>query len=805
MKFIYKYRKLLFFLLLVLLLNWWTYPTIRSSGTTKIYDRNGILLYEAAGSIGRKANITYNQLPDSLINATIITEDKTFWSNSGVDFGAILRALYGNLRKRAIVSGGSTITQQLARTVVIGGNAMSSRTWTRKVQEILIAWRLNSTLTKKQILTMYLNEVYYGNHAVGVQSASQYYFAKDASQLSIAESALLAGLVASPTAYDPFIHLEAAISRQKYILSLMLDAKMIKLDQYERALRQRLVFQVKPWEIKAPYFVDYVLQQLEEQKYSTSQGLNVYTTLDYPVYDLSQEIARRWITQLKNEHNLSNAALVLLDNRTGEIINLLGGIDYFDASHSGQVNVATSLRQPGSTLKPITYAAAFMHGNTPATLIYDVPTIYKTKKGEGYAPNNYDGKFHGLVLAREALASSLNLPAVEMLHRIGMPTFLDLATQMGISSFNDRERYDLSITLGGGEVALLDLTNAYATLARRGNYLHPFAIKKITNLHNTVLYQHQVEPTRQVMGPQSEQISYLISDILSDPKARIPGFGEKNPLVLSRPAAVKTGTTTDWHDNWTVGYTPSYTVGVWVGNNDNQAMKKISGVVGAAPIWHQFFEEYLKGKPVENFVRPDGIVDVEVCKLDGLIPNPLCTQRLREKFIVNTEPKKTSNLYKMIELDSRNNLLAGKDCPIEVIVKKTLVDYPAAVYSWAQATEQEVIPRSHSDLCRSHESTSNGDYLAITHPKPGSVFTYAPSYIVNQGVVLSVSVSASVTSVTWYVDDKLFQSTSVYPFSVSLLPTVGKHTVKAVGKTQQGVQLFTEVSAFKMVADPSQK
>jgi len=440
-----------------------------------------------------------------------------------------------------------------------------------------------------------------------------------------------------------------------------------------------------------------------------------------------------------------------------------------------------------------------MQGYTPATLIYDVKKVYKTKKGEGFTPNNYDGRYHGLVLAREALASSLNLPAVDMLDRIGVSSFLKVAKDLGIATFTQEDRYDLSITLGGGEIKLLELTNLFASFARGGEYVEPYAIQKIVTDNGKILYEHQTELGKQVLGDKGKQIAYLISNILSDPKARIPGFSEKNPLVLSHPAAVKTGTTTDWHDNWTVGYTPSYTVGVWVGNNDNHPMRDITGVVGAAPIWNQFFEEFLKDKPTEQFIRPEGIKEVEICAISGKLPDGLCPEKTSELFLEGTEPKETSTLYKEVLIDKRNGLLAGNFCPKQFVEEKVFIDYPSEVYTWAIQENLEVIPRQSSPLCSSNQQFLGSSYLGITYPKEKTIFETAPQLVNNEAVVFEVNVSPNISKVLWYVDGKLIEEATDFPYSASWKPQVGKHTITAYGVTRSNEKIKSEDVGFSVV------
>lgn len=777
----------------------WTQPAIQQHGTIKVWDRNKTLLYEAAGDLGKKIPVFYEQIPQYLIDATIASEDNSFWSNPGVDIKAMTRSIYLNISSGKVISGASTITQQLARIAVISPRQVSSRNIFRKIREILIAFRLTLAYSKKQILTMYLNQMYYGNLAYGIQSAARTYFNKDVRQLSLAESAFLTGLLSSPDRRNPFTDVQEAKNQQFQVLDLMVKRGFISNEKADWAKEEQLILNPQGVDIKAPHFVQFILDAKDKLGIIASQGINIYTTLDYPTFLLSEDIAKSWVGKLSSQHDLTNAALILIKNNSGEIIDMLGGLDYFDAAHSGQVNMTTRARQPGSALKPVTYAAAFMQGSTPATLIYDVKKVYKTKKGEGFTPNNYDGRYHGLVLAREALASSLNLPAVEMLNRIGITNFLKLAQDLGITTFIQQHRYDLSLTLGGGEVKLIDLTNVFASFARAGNYKDTYAIDKITTDDGKILYQHKSEKETQVLGKNGRQVAYLISSILSDPKARILGFNEKNPLVLSHPAAVKTGTTTDWHDNWTIGYTPEFTAGVWVGNNDNQAMREITGVTGAAPIWNQFFEEFLKGKPTEQFIRPAGLKEVEICALSGKLPDGLCPEKTTELFIEGTEPVETSNLHKKIKIDKRNGLLAGESCSKDYVEERVMIDYPPEVYTWAAEEKLEIIPRQFSPLCNGDQISITQPLLEITYPKDKTVFENAPLMVKNQAIVFEVRVSPNINRISWYIDGVFFQTTNVFPFNISWPPVAGKHKIEAVGQTLDGKTIKSNDVQFTVV------
>lgn len=758
------------------------------------------MLYESAGTVGSKIPVSYDKFPKYLIDATVSSEDNSFWSNPGVDLNAILRSAFIDIANRQLITGASTITQQLVREIIISPEEKIQRDLFRKIREILIALRFNSSHSKKEILTMYLNNMYYGRLSYGIEAAALTYFHKDVSQLSLAECTYLTGLISLPDS-----NFSTAKKNQNRVLDLMEKNKSITREEAENAQSEILSLQNGSSEIKAPHFLRYVLSEYEKLNMRIPNGVNIFTTLDYPVFELSETVGRNWVDRLRNDHDLNNAALVLLNNSSGEILSMLGGIDYFDSSHSGQVNMSVSLRQPGSALKPVTYATAFMKGYTPATLILDVRKVYQTKKGEGFTPNNYDGRYHGPVLAREALASSLNLPAVEMLSRIGVPDLVKRAHAFGITTLNQEDRYDLSLTLGGGEVTLLDLTNVYAGFARGGLYKPPFAIEKITDDGGKVIYQHKDSTGTPVLGKNSQQIAYLITDILADPKARISGFGEKNPLVLTRPAAAKTGTTTDWHDNWTVGYTPSFTVGVWVGNNDNHAMKNITGIVGAAPIWNQFFEEFLKGKPVETFTRPSKIKEVEICTISGKLPDGLCPEKTVEKFIEGTEPKEKSDMDKKVKIDIRNNLLAGDSCPSQFVIEKTYTVYPPELYSWARENDQVLIPTHYSPLCSGARSVSENSFMEIIYPREKTVFESAPLMVQNQAVVFEVNVSTDIIRVRWFVDGKFYSESTQFPFSASWKPIIGYHTVYAEGITQVGKSEVTANVSYSVTEYKDEK
>jgi 1A family penicillin-binding protein len=663
--------------------------------STKIYDRNGELLYEVFdASAGRRTMVPINEIPDDLIDATVATEDKTFYSNPGFDPLAILRSLWLNLTQGEIVSGASTITQQLVKTIFLS----PEQTFTRKIAEAVLAQEITRRYTKDQILEIYLNEIYYGNMAYGIEAAAETYFGKTARSLTLAEASLLAGLPQSPSIYDPYTNLEAAKERQRVVLRLMAKQGYISQSEANAAWDEELSFVPLRVEMKAPHFVVYVIKLLED-KYGTEMvyrgGLQVHTTLDLQMQDVAQEVARERVAELADRH-VTNAALVAIVPQTGEIRVMLGSIDFWNEEIDGQVNVALALRQPGSSIKPVNYLAAFEKGWTPATLIMDVRTEFPNPPGPPYVPQNYDGKEHGPVLVRQALACSYNIPAVKTLQFVGVPAMIDMAGRLGITSFTEPERYGLSLTLGGGEVTLLEHTGAYAVLANGGLRIPPVAISSVEDSQGRVIEEYQPPAGEQAISPQH---AYLITNILSDNEARTPAFGPDSPLRLSRPAAAKTGTTDDWRDSWTMGYTPDLVVGVWVGNSDNTPMDHVAGSTGAGHIWHDFMERVLANTPPRDFPIPTGLVSAEICARSGLAPTELCPQTRTEIFVDGTAPTEPDNIYQRIGICTASGQRATEFCPPELVEERIFEVYPEEYREWA---ERAGIPQPPLHECELH-------------------------------------------------------------------------------------------------------
>jgi 1A family penicillin-binding protein len=794
--------------------------------STRIYDRRGRLLYEILDPHGGvHTPVHLAEVPTACVGATVATEDASFYANPGVDPWAIVRALWINLRGGEILSGGSTITQQLARNLLLSPEERAEVSLERKLRESVLAWRLARTYDKDQILTLYLNETYYGNLAYGIEAAARTYFAKGAAELDLAECALLAGLPQSPARYNPLEDLEAAKSRQGVVLGLMAKHGVISDQEAELASRERLSFASVPFPIKAPHFVMFVRGQLEREfglEAIYTQGLDVYTTLDLDAQDAARRIVRYRLGQLAGggagspPRNVRNAAVVVIDPHTGEVLAMVGSPDYFDPSIDGALNGATATRQPGSSIKPITYAAAFdpTHPRplTPATMMVDVRTAFVTREGDPYVPRNYDRRWHGPVLLREALASSYNLIAVKVLDHVGLERMTALARSMGITTFDDADRFGLALTLGGGEVRLLELTAAYAAFANGGHRVEPVTITRVVDSQGRVLKAWETAPGPQVMD---ERVAYLITDILSDNFARAPTFGEGSALRLSRPAAAKTGTTSDWRDNWTVGYTPDLVAGVWVGNADNEPMEHVSGVVGAAPIWHDVMETLLRGRPVREFVEPVGMVRMEVCADSGLRPVAArdqgsgirdsglrwparCPHTITELFIGGTEPVRTDDWHWWVVLDERNGLLAGSGCSPQFMVREQYTLYPAEAQDWVRWQNIPQPPDRISPLCpggqAAHASAQTPDEssltsLVLTSPDQGSRFQLSPEIPPSaQRIVVAARPADGVVlqRVTLLADGEPLSTLTSPPYQALWPLALGNHTFTAVGVDAEG-------------------
>lgn len=588
--------------------------------STKIYDRNGILLYTIYKDKNRTL-VTLDQIPQHVRLATLAAEDAEFYQHLGFSIKGMIRALNKNIRdlpRRVKVGGklqgGSTITQQLVKNALLS----SEKTYIRKLREIILSVGVEMNFTKDQILEMYLNEVSYGGTAYGIQEASNHYFGKNVDQLNLSEAALLAGLPQSPTKYSPYgSNPELAFSKQREVLHLMRVNKFITADEENLALTQTISFAPNKTTILAPHFVMYVKSQLAK-KYGEEMvekgGLNVVTTLDFQIQALAESQVKQELDKIK-KLNVGNGAVIVLDPKTGEILAMVGSKNYFDTKMDGNVNVTTRPRQPGSSIKVINYAYALSNGLTLSSIIDDSPITFNIPGTIPYTPKNYDGTFKGKIILRNALAQSRNVPAVKILASYGVSKMVDLGRSMGITTWNDSSRFGLSLTLGAGEVKLLDLAQVYATIANYGIKSEIKSIKKITNYKNKTLYtdlsRFNQKNLEQIMDPR---VAFLLIDVLKDNVARSPAFGSNSTLVIPNheEVAVKTGTSNDLRDNLTIGFNQKYLVAVWVGNNDNSPMSRIaSGITGASPIWNKIMRALLANTKSAVWAVPEGLIKQE--------------------------------------------------------------------------------------------------------------------------------------------------------------------------------------------------
>ncbi len=622
-------------------------PTRLSSSSTpqstSIYDRSGKLLY----NIYDKKNQTFillSSIPKYMQESTIAIEDRNFYEHGAVDFRGILRAAFSIVFHRQI-QGGSTLTQQLVKSSLL----TQEQTIPRKIKEIILAFATEIIYSKKQILEMYLNQVPYGGTAYGIEAASQNYFGKHAKDLDLAQSALLAGLPQAPTEFSPFgAHPEEGKNRQIEVLKAMLDQKYITQPQEQKAEKEDLKYKKFTNDIQAPHFVLYIKYLLITkygEKMVEEGGLKVVTSLDSTIQDYAQSAVASEVDKLPQYYHVSNGAALVTNPATGEILAMVGSKDYFDTEIDGNVNITTSLRQPGSSIKPINYAVGLLNKYNAATTFIDQPICFPNQGGKNYCPVNYDGKWHGLVQMRYTLGNSLNIPAVKMLKANGIDAMVATASAMGITTFTHPENYGLSLTLGGAEVKMVDMATAFGVFANSGYRIDLRPILKVTDKTGKVLEQYK-PPLSPIFGKKvlPDGVSYIISDILADNGARLMEFGDNSELKIpGQTVSVKTGTTNDFRDNWTIGYTPSFLVATWVGNDDNSQMSGlVSGITGAAPIWNDIMSHLLKDRTPEPLSRPTSIIQKSICSDTGALPPPpgsgaTCPTRF-EYFIRGTEP-----------------------------------------------------------------------------------------------------------------------------------------------------------------------
>jgi len=744
--------------------------------TTRILDRQGNQLYEILDpQAGRRTYVPLERISPFMVAATISTEDSQFYSHPGFDVFAIARAIWQGLGQGESVSGASTITQQIARNLLLTPEERGRRTALRKIREIMLAAEITRRYTKDEILELYLNQVYFGSLAYGVQAAAESYFNTSSDRLTLPQATFLAGLIQAPSVYDIFANPEATLNRHRQVLSLMVvtssqqgciyvsnsqapicvgpeDAGAAAAEITNYPFRPSLV------QIRYPHWVNYIRSELErlyDPQTIYRSGFTVFTTLDPTLQDMAQQMVSEQIQSIA-QFRASNGALVAIRPSTGEILAMVGSADFNNEQIDGQINMALRPRQPGSSIKPLTYTAAFEKGWTASTLIWDVPSEFPPSGNPSdlrppYKPVNYDERFHGPVLVRTALANSYNVPAVKTLQFVGIydnpdtpqnDGLIAVAERMGITTLT-RDDYGLSLTLGGGDVTLFELTGAYAVFANNGVRMPPYAITRIVDFTGKDVYEYQPPAGEQVI--RSEH-AYLITSILSDNAARTPAFGPNSLLNLPFPAAAKTGTTNDFRDNWTLGFTPDLAVGVWVGNADYTPMQNITGMTGAAPVWNRFMQaavQRLVGGPSGTFSRPGGIVEKAVCAISGNEPSEWCPSHKVELFASDQPPlAKEQDLWQKAWVDSWSLERASADCPEFAKEKVGLnvvdtwarrwIKEDSAGKEWLQKInyppEEEVffVPD------RSCTLASPRPIISLTYPLEGATISSAPLTIFGQ-------------------------------------------------------------------------
>ncbi len=710
----------------------------------RVLDRRGVLLREFLNDEqGRGSWKSLVEVSPALLQATIAVEDKRFQYHPGIDLIALVRALTTNIRAGALRSGGSTLTQQVIRNVY-----HHPRTLFNKLLEMWYALRLERMMSKREILEHYINRAPYGNQLFGVESASRWYFGKPARDLSLAEAALIAGLPNAPSVLNPNVNPEEATARSHLVLTRMLEQQLISAEEYGRALEQPLRILPPQANFRAPHLVEMVTHNLR----ANPEIVSAQTTLDYALQSEIQWLIRGHLATLVKK-NVTNAAVVVLENNTRSVRALVGSMDFFDDSHQGQVNGALALRQPGSSIKPFTYGVALEAGFSPADILADVPTQIPDVHGD-YIPQNYDRRYHGPVRLRTALACSYNVPAVRVAQQIGIEALLDRLHQAGFESLaQPASFYGYGLTLGNGEVTLLELTNAYASLANQGRWMPVRLLESVRHLSGAQPLNEQLtanlQQTRVVFD---ECVTYVLTDILSDPVARKPAFG--NAFHFPFRCAVKTGTTKDYRDNWTVGYTTDYTVGVWVGNFNGSPMRGVSGITGAGQIFSDIMMLLHRNNPPRDFSVPVGLRKLEVCPRSGMLPTRACGKSIIEWFQKGKEPVQRCTVHQTFEVTTESGARTPRVYEV----------FRPEFSAWA---EEERLPRvpANATPVRTDNPAGKRSQPIILYPNDGDQFKLDPILRPEYQSVKIVGVAPEKsTSISVRVDNDVldFRSTGVW-------------------------------------------
>lgn len=754
--------------------------------STKIYDREGkTVLYEIHGEQKRTV-VKFKDIPDSVKRATIAAEDRDFYKHKGYDLRGIARSIFSNIVHLSPTGqGGSTITQQLIKNTIL----TREKSYVRKIKELILAYQLEKRFTKDEILSLYLNEIPYGSNAYGIEAASQTFFGVPSKDLTLAQSALLAGLPRAPTYYSPFgDHEEELVVRQHTILDSMANLGYATPEQADAAKQERLIYQSGRQQIIAPHFVMYVKGLLTE-KYGDAVveqgGLKVITTLDLKHQKAAEDAIAQYADKNQKQYKATNAALTSLDPKTGQILAMVGSRDYFDLENDGNVNVTTRPRQPGSSFKPVVYSTAFDRGYTPDTVVFDVVTNFGDNNGKPYIPHNYDNKEHGAVTLRKALAGSLNIPAVKVLYLAGINNVLDMADRLGYSTLQDRSRFGLSLVLGGGEVKLLDHVSAFATFSQEGTR-HPVTpFLRVEDKSGKVLEEYKKQESKAM----NVEVARKLISILTDNGARSFIFGSRSPLILSeRTVAAKTGTTNDYRDGWTLGFTPSLAAGVWVGNNDFTPMTRgADGVVVAAPIWHAYMQKVLAGTKAEPFTAPkpdpvdkammngkfENVVTLPVDTGTGRVIPKSCRSTYPQQYVTE---KKFKEVHSILYYSDKND--PRGPVPANPAQDPQFAAWEATVQNWTKGKKGYVDIKSlPEESCTLRENTQP-PVVSITSPSADATLTDATNIF-----SATASGGAAITSVDFSLDGTKIGTATTAPFSVSHTNTGlenGSHTLRVV-------------------------
>ena len=752
------------------------------TNSTKIYDRTGeVLLYDIHQDV-KRTNISFDEMGTNIKNATIAIEDANFYNHGGIRITSIVRAALSNIFHVGIGGGGSTITQQLVKNTLL----TQQKSYLRKIKEWVLAIKIDRSMPKEKILEAYLNEVPYGGNIYGIEEAAKTYFNKDAQDLDLAEAAYLASIPQSPTTLSPYGKNKSKLDERKnLVLSRMLDLKFITKGEHDAAKKEVVVFQPQAtMGIRAPHFVFFIKDYLK-QKYGDDMlqngGLKVTTTLNYDLEQKAEQYAKDGALENEKNWNGSNTGVVVIDPKTGQILTMVGSRNYFDKNIDGNFNIATATRQPGSSFKPFIYATAFSKGFTPDTVLFDLPTEFQTtcdeygkalpghNQSDCYKPDDYDGKFRGPISLRDALAQSINIPAVKLLYLVTIKDAFKTSQDMGITTLTDPNQYGLTLVIGGGEVSLIDMTSAYGVFANNGVKNNYTGILKVEDGSGNILEEYQPNGKQAI----DKNVALTISDVLSDNTARIPTFGAHSVLEIpKRQIAVKTGTTNSNKDAWTIGYSPSVVVGVWAGNNDNTPMKK-GGSAVAGPIWNKVMTEALNSLPSENFEKPNLVVDPTKVKpvLRGFWQGNehFFIDKISGKLATALTPKETlgekviTNVHSILYWVDRDNVLGAPprdpssnsqfthwEVPIQNWWAQNKYKYP--IVTWADA------PIGTDDV----HTESTKPIVSVVEPSTEK--TYSPNDKIQ--LILSNTGRFPLQKIDVFINDVFIGSTSsAYSFS----------------------------------------